>query len=113
MAACTSLGLMMMKRWTKSGYTVLLGKPRRQILMPKEVHAAMPDLKACTKIILESIEAMNDKWRIGHTKVFFRAGAVGCVEEERESYIRAILNYIQGLARGYCSRMEYKKLIWK
>merc|ERR1711971_591511 len=83
------------------------------IIKPKEVHAAMPDLKACTKIILESIEAMNDKWRIGHTKVFFRAGAVGCVEEERESCIRAILNYIQGLARGYCSRMEYKKLIWK
>ena len=47
------------------------------IIKPKEVHAAMPDLKACTKIILESIEAMNDKWRIGHTKVFFRAGAVG------------------------------------
>ena len=42
------------------------------IIKPKEVHAAMPDLKACTKIILESIEAMNDKWRIGHTKVFFR-----------------------------------------
>merc|ERR1719234_2887569 len=72
------------------------------IIKPKEVHAAMPDLKACTKIILESIEAMNDKWRIGHTKVFFRAGAVGCVEESRESCIRAILNYIQGLARGYC-----------
>ena len=47
------------------------------IIKPKEVHAAMPDLKAATKIILESIEAMNDKWRIGHTKVFFRAGAVG------------------------------------
>ena len=44
------------------------------IIKPKEVHAAMPDLKAATKIILESIEAMNDKWRIGHTKVFFRAG---------------------------------------
>ena len=47
------------------------------IIKPKEVHAAMPDLKASTKIILESIEAMNDKWRLGHTKVFFRAGAVG------------------------------------
>ena len=44
------------------------------IIKPKEVHATMPDLKGCTKIILESIEAMNDKWRIGHTKVFFRAG---------------------------------------
>merc|ERR1719228_1467164 len=83
------------------------------IIKPKEVHAAMPDLKASTKIILESIEAMNDKWRLGHTKVFFRAGAVGCVEETREECIKAILNYIQGLARGYTSRMEYKTLIYK
>ena len=83
------------------------------IIKPKEVHAAMPDLKAATKIILESIEAMNDKWRIGHTKVFFRAGAVGCVEEERENCIKNILNYIQGLGRGFTSRMEYKKLIYK
>ena len=39
--------------------------------------------------------------------------AVGCVEETREECIKAILNYIQGLARGYCSRMDYKKLIYK
>ena len=83
------------------------------IIKPKEVHATMPDLKGCTKIILESIEAMNDKWRIGHTKVFFRAGAVGCVEEERENCIKNILNYIQGLGRGYTSRMEYKKMIYR
>merc|ERR1712158_59474 len=83
------------------------------IIKPKEVHAAMPDLKESTKIILSSIEAMNDKWRLGHTKVFFRAGAVGCVEESREECIKAILNYIQGLARGYTGRMEYKKLIYK
>ena len=38
------------------------------IIKPKEVHAALPDLKAATKIILDSIEAMNDKWRLGHTK---------------------------------------------
>merc|ERR1712012_1102070 len=83
------------------------------IIKPKEVHAAQPDLKQCASIILSSIEAMNDKWRLGHTKVFFRAGAVGCVEETREECIKAILNYIQGLARGYCSRMEHKKLIYK
>merc|ERR1719431_1565937 len=82
-------------------------------IKPKQVHEAAPDLKAGTKIILESIEAMNDKWRLGHTKVFFRAGAMGCVEEVREDSIKAILNYIQGLARGFTSRMEYKKLIYK
>merc|ERR1719431_245523 len=83
------------------------------IIKPKQVHEVAPDLKAGTKIILESIEAMNDKWRLGHTKVFFRAGAVGTVEEVRENSIKAILNYIQGLARGYCGRMEYKRLIYK
>ena len=40
-------------------------------------------------------------------------GAVGCVEESREECIKAILNYIQGLGRGFVSRQEYKKLIYK
>merc|ERR1712045_676731 len=78
------------------------------IIKPKEVHAAMPDLKASTKIILESIEAMNDRWRLGHTKVFFRAGTVGMIEEVRDECIKAILNYIQAYCRGYISRMQYK-----
>jgi myosin heavy chain 6/7 len=83
------------------------------IIKPKEVHACNGDLKASTKIILESVQEMNDKWRLGHTKVFFRAGAMGCLEEVREESIKAILNYIQGLARGYLGRMEHKKLIFK
>merc|ERR1712080_465195 len=32
---------------------------------------------------------------------------------EREDSIKAILNYIQGLGRGYTSRLEYKRLIYK
>merc|ERR1711872_362989 len=83
------------------------------IIKPKEFHAAMPDLKASTKIILESIEAMNDKWRLGHTKVFFRAGAVGFVEEVREECIKNILNYFQGICRGYLGRQQYKREIYK
>ena len=38
---------------------------------------------------------------------------MGCLEEVREDCIKAILNYIQGLARGFVGRMEYKKLIYK
>merc|ERR1712154_500765 len=49
-------------------------KHRFIIIKPKEVHACGNDLKKATKVILESIEAVNDKWRLGHTKVFFRAG---------------------------------------
>merc|ERR1711874_355269 len=88
-------------------------KHRFIIIKPKEVHACGTDLKAATKIILESIEAVNDKWRLGHTKVFFRAGTVGFVEEVREECIKNILNYLQGICRGYIGRMQYKREIYK
>ena len=45
--------------------------------------------------------------------IIFLSIAMGCLEEVREDSIKAILNYIQGLARGYTGRMEYKKLIYK
>merc|ERR1719268_727098 len=88
-------------------------KHRFIIIKPKEVYGCGTDLKAAAKVILESIEAVNDRWRLGHTKVFFRAGTVGMIEEVRDECIKAILNYIQAICRGYSSRMEYKKLIYK
>merc|ERR1711892_1200279 len=83
-------------------------KHRFIIIKPKEVYAAGTDLKAAAKVILESIESVDDRWRLGHTKVFFRAGTVGMIEEVRDECIKAILNYIQALCRGYLSRKQYK-----
>ena len=83
-------------------------KHRFIIIKPKEVYACGTDLKAAAKIILDSIEAVNDRWRLGHTKVFFRAGTVGMIEEVRDESIKAILNYVQGLCRGYLGRKQYK-----
>merc|ERR1712123_436513 len=83
-------------------------KHRFIIIKPKEVYACGTDLKAAAKIILDSIEAVNDRWRLGHTKVFFRAGTVGMIEEVRDESIKAILNYVQALCRGYLGRIQYK-----
>merc|ERR1711915_296303 len=65
------------------------------------------------KVILESIESVNDRWRLGHTKVFFRAGTVGMIEEVRDDCIKAILNYIQAICRGYLGRKQYKIEMFK
>merc|ERR1712192_337879 len=81
------------------------------IIKPKEVHECGADLKQGTKVILESIKEMADKWRLGHTKVFFRAGAMGCVEEVREESIKAILFHIQAMGRRWCHSDDYRKLI--
>ena len=88
-------------------------KHRFIIIKPKEVYGCGTDLKAAAKIILESIESVNDRWRLGHTKVFFRAGTVGMIEEVRDECIKAILNYIQALCRGYLGRIQYKIEIHK
>jgi len=88
-------------------------KHRFIIIKPKEVYAAGTDLKAAAKVILESIEAVNDRWRLGHTKVFFRAGTVGMIEEVRDECIKNILNYIQAICRGYLGRKQYKIEMYK
>jgi len=78
------------------------------IIKPKEVYKCGDDQKAAAKVVLESIEEANDRWRLGHTKVFFRAGTIGILEEVRDECIKAILNYIQGLCRGYLGRKQHK-----
>jgi len=83
------------------------------IIKPKEVYAAGEDKQKAARIILESIPEANDRWRLGHTKVFFRAGTVGILEEVRDECIKAILLYIQALCRGYLVRKQYKLEIAK
>merc|ERR1711923_465324 len=53
---------------------------------------------------------MGEKFRLGHTKVFFRAGILGKMEEFREDKIGNVLAWLQAGARGKASRMQFKKL---
>merc|ERR1712083_746350 len=51
-----------------------------------------------------------EKFRLGHTKVFFRAGILGYMEEVREDRIGSVLSWLQAQARGKASRLLFKKL---
>merc|ERR1712029_1117318 len=46
----------------------------------------------------------------GHTKVFFRAGILGYMEEVREDRIGEVLSWLQAQARGKASRLVFKKM---
>merc|ERR1712154_472220 len=56
------------------------------------------------------IKLDKEKFRLGHTKVFFRAGILGYMEEVREDKIGSVLSWLQAGARGKGSRMQFKKL---
>ncbi|XP_047492689.1 myosin heavy chain, muscle-like isoform X26 [Penaeus chinensis] len=84
-------------------------KHRYQILASKPAAAAEDDKKACG-IILEIVELESEKYRLGHTKVFFRAGVLGQLEEIRDDRLAKIISWLQSWIRGYTSRKAYKKL---
>merc|ERR1711970_434448 len=84
-------------------------KSRYNILAAKMVAKAKND-KGAAQACLEVAKLDAEKFRLGHTKVFFRAGCLGIVEEAREDKIGSVLSWLQSSARGKASRMQFKKL---
>ncbi|KDR15411.1 Myosin heavy chain, muscle, partial [Zootermopsis nevadensis] len=68
------------------------------------------DAQKATQIILDHINIDSEQYRMGHTKVFFRAGVLGQLEELRDERLSKIITWLQSWIRAYLSRKEYKKL---
>merc|ERR1719295_1325912 len=84
-------------------------KSRYNILAAGLVAKAKND-KAAAGAVLNFIQLDPEKYRLGHTKVFFRAGILGFMEETREDKIGSVLALLQGQARGKASRLVFKKM---
>merc|ERR1712066_767625 len=84
-------------------------KARYNILAASAVAKAKKDKDAAAGVF-DAIKLDPEKFRLGHTKVFFRAGILGFMEEAREDKIGSVLSWLQAGARGKASRMQFKKL---
>merc|ERR1711953_1188009 len=84
-------------------------KARYNILAAAAVAKAKND-KAAAGAVMDIVKFDKEKFRLGHTKVFFRAGQLGKMEEIREDKIGSVLSWLQSGARGKASRMQFKKL---
>merc|ERR1719209_1734584 len=84
-------------------------KARYNILGAAAV-AKAKSAKDGAKAVMEALSLDKEKYRLGHTKVFFRAGVAGWMEEQREGKIGSVLAWLQSGARGKASRMQFKKL---
>ncbi|XP_072746206.1 myosin heavy chain, muscle isoform X37 [Anoplolepis gracilipes] len=84
-------------------------KLRYKILAPAAVDKAK-EPKEAAAAVLESTGLDPDMYRLGHTKVFFRAGVLGQMEELRDERLSKIVSWMQAYIRGYLSRKDYKKL---
>merc|ERR1712223_1770094 len=84
-------------------------KSRYNILAAAAVAKAKKD-KDAAGAVMKVIGLDPEKFRLGHTKVFFRAGILGYMEEVREDRIGSVLSWLQAQARGKASRLCFKKL---
>merc|ERR1719189_3500595 len=84
-------------------------KERYNILAAAAVAKAKKD-KDAAGAVMKVIALDPEKFRLGHTKVFFRAGILGFMEEVREDRIGSVLSWLQAQARGKASRLVFKKL---
>ncbi|NXE19904.1 MYH1 protein, partial [Ardeotis kori] len=66
--------------------------------------------KACEKL-LGSIDIDHTQYKFGHTKVFFKAGLVGLLEEMRDEKLAQLITRTQARCRGFLMRMEYQRMV--
>jgi len=83
-------------------------KGRYQILGAAEI-ATATDNKTGVYALMDKIEFPRDRYRLGHTKVFFRAGALAALEEARDEIVLKLLRWLQGECYGWLRRRAYQK----
>merc|ERR1711981_937774 len=75
-------------------------KQRYRILNPNAIpEAQFFDNKKASEKLLTSIDVDQEKFRFGHTKVFFRAGFLGTLEELRDERLSSIFVGVQAKIR--------------
>ena len=69
--------------------------------------------QAAATIMLEKLCLDKSLFRVGLTKVFFRAGVLAELEEQRDALIREIISRFQSVARGFTQRRIAHKRLYR
>merc|ERR1711988_1445750 len=81
-------------------------KSRYQILGAAEI-ATAKDNKSGVYAMMDKINFSRERYRLGHTKVFFRAGALAGLEEARDEIVLKLVRWMQGNCYGYIQRKTF------
>ncbi|XP_077527339.1 myosin heavy chain isoform X32 [Haemaphysalis longicornis] len=85
-------------------------KQRYTILAPNAVPKGFVDAKNCSEKVIEAIQLDANDFRFGHSKIFFRAGVLGRLEEMRDERLGKIITMIQAAVRWYICKKHFQKL---
>ncbi|XP_030656384.1 myosin-2 isoform X2 [Nomascus leucogenys] len=69
------------------------------------------DSKKASEKLLASIDIDHTQYKFGHTKVFFKAGLLGLLEEMRDEKLAQLMTRTQARCRGFLARVEYQRMV--
>ncbi|XP_049668999.1 myosin heavy chain, skeletal muscle, adult-like isoform X2 [Accipiter gentilis] len=69
------------------------------------------DSKKASEKLLGSIDVDHTQYKFGHTKVFFKAGLLGLLEEMRDEKLAQLITRTQAMCRGFLMRVEYRRMV--
>ncbi|KFP01410.1 Myosin heavy chain, skeletal muscle, adult [Calypte anna] len=69
------------------------------------------DSKKASEKLLGSIDVDHTQYKFGHTKVFFKAGLLGLLEEMRDEKLAQLITRTQAMCRGFLMRVEYQRMV--
>uniref|UniRef100_A0A8C7FVW4 Myosin-9 n=1 Tax=Oncorhynchus kisutch TaxID=8019 RepID=A0A8C7FVW4_ONCKI len=82
-------------------------RQRYEILTPNSIPKGFMDGKQACVLMIKSLELDPNLFRIGQSKVFFRAGVLAHLEEERDMKITDVIISFQAWCRGYVARKAF------
>ncbi len=86
-------------------------KQRYSILAPNAVPKGFCDAMKATASILKDIALQEDLYRQGTTKIFFKAGVLGQLEDLRDIAVSRIISMLQSQVRMYAMKKRYKLMV--
>ncbi|KAG7229656.1 hypothetical protein INR49_012700 [Caranx melampygus] len=87
-------------------------KQRYRILNPHAIpDDKFVDSRKAAEKLLASLDIDHSQYKFGHTKVFFKAGLLGHLEELRDERLAKVLTLMQAAARGKIMRMELLRMM--
>ncbi|XP_042279618.1 myosin-10 isoform X3 [Thunnus maccoyii] len=84
-------------------------RQRYEILTPNAIPRTFMDGKQASELMISALELDHNLFRVGQSKVFFRAGVLAHLEEERDLKITDTIIRFQSASRGYLARKAFMK----
>ncbi|CAB1439974.1 unnamed protein product [Pleuronectes platessa] len=86
-------------------------KQRYRILNPQAIpDDKFVDSRKAAEKLLGSLDIDHSQYKFGHTKVFFKAGLLGHLEELRDQRLSKVLTLMQASARGKIMRRALERM---